>query len=331
VDARSGQVKPLIEEGVNSAIRRTRLGTLVFLRDRMVHPEEVFSFNPGTGAVVQVSHVNQERLQRLKLSQPEEFWTDHDGFKIHAWLLRPAEFSPGRKYPLAFLVHGGPQGSWTDDFHYRWNPQFYAGAGYVVLGIDFRGSTGYGQGFVDAIRGNWGPGPYSDLMAGLKAALERYPFIDSKRMCALGASYGGYMVNWIAGQDHPFACLVAHDGDFDTESSYYNTEELWFPEWENFGPPWEKAEVYARNSPKLFVGRWHTPTLVVQGALDFRVVETEGFSTFNALQRRGVPSKFLYFPDENHWVLKPQNSRLWHRTVLEWIDSWTHTTRKTFR
>jgi dipeptidyl aminopeptidase/acylaminoacyl peptidase len=237
-------------------------------------------------------------------------------------------FVKSKKYPLAFLIHGGPQGYWGDSFHYRWNAQFYAGAGYAAVAIDFRGSSSYGQDFTDAIRGDWGPGPYSDLMAGLEHVLSENKFIDRRRMCALGASYGGYMLNWIAGQDHPFKCLVGHDGDFDVTSHYFDTEELWFPEWDMTGTPWEKPEVYQRNSPMNRVGKWKTPMLVIQGALDFRVAETHAFSAFNALQRLGIESRLLYFPDENHWVLKPQNSRLWHRTVLDWLDRWTRTKRR---
>ncbi len=328
VSLADGGVEPLVEVGSNKFLRRMRDGRLVFLRDRMVHPREVFVYNPAKGEARQLSHVNDARLARVRLSEPQDIWFEHDGFRIHGWLLEPVDRRRGRRYPLAFLVHGGPQGSWTDSFHYRWNPQFYAGAGYAVVGIDFRGSTSYGQEFQDANRGDWGPGPYSDLMAGLEHVLAEHKYIDRKRMCALGASYGGYMVNWIAGQDHPFACLVNHDGDFDTISAYFTTEELWFPEWEMRGPPWKSRDIYWKNSPARFVERWDTPMLVIQGALDFRVVETEAFSTFNALQRLGVPSKLLYFPDENHWVRKPQNSRLWHRTVIDWIDRWTKTRRK---
>ncbi len=327
VDTGSGQVRSLVKDGCNKYPKLAGNGKLIFLRDRMVHPREVMSYDPATDKTTRVSHVNDARIEKARVSQPEDIWFTHDGFRIHGWLLKPVDFKKGRRYPLAFLVHGGPQGSWEDDFHYRWNPEFYAGAGYVVLGIDFRGSTGYGQAFTDAIHGNWGPGPYSDLIAGLQHVLKKYKFIDSKRMCALGASFGGYMINWIEGQDHPFKCLVNHDGDFDTNSSYFNTEELWFPEWDMTGPPWKVPEVYARNSPAANVHKWKTPMLVIHGGRDYRVVETEGFSTFNALQRQGIPSKLLYFPDESHWVMKPQNSRLWHRTVLEWIDRYTHTTR----
>lgn len=327
VEVAGGNARPLVEQGTNSALRLMKDGRLVFLQDRLTQPKEVFVFDPEKEQGVQVSRVNQERLGQIRLTEPEEFWFQNDGRKLRAWFLKPVDFREGQSYPLAFLVHGGPQGSWEDNFHYRWNLQFYAGAGYAVVAVDFRGSTGYGQAFTDAIRGNWGPGPYSDLMAGLKEALKKHTFLDKNRMCALGASAGGYLVNWIAGQEHPFKCLVAHDGDFDTVSSYFGTEELWFPEWDMTGSPWEKPEVYEKNSPMRRVGLWKTPMLVIHGAKDFRVPETEGFSTFNALQRRGIPSQLLYFPDENHWVLKPQNSRLWHKTVLEWLDRWTGTKR----
>ncbi len=327
VNVASGKVKPLVEDGVNSSLRLSSDGKLLFLQERMTYPKEVFSADPATGQVKAVSRINAERLSNVRMSKPEEFWFTNDGRKLHGWVLKPVDFREGQKYPVAFLIHGGPQGSWEDNFHYRWNPQFYAGAGYVAVQIDFRGSQGYGQAFTDAIHGNWGPGPYSDLMAGLKEVLKTHPYADSERMCALGGSFGGYMTNWIEGQEHPFKCLVTHDGDFDTTSSYFNTEEIWFPEWDMTGPPWEKAEVYERNSPMRNVSKWKTPMLVIHGGKDFRVVETEGFSTFNALSRRGITAKLLYFPDEGHWVLKPLNSKLWHQTVLDWIDRWTNTKR----
>lgn len=315
VDASSGQVAPLVEEGSNQDPRPASDGELIYLHSSMTRPAELYA------AGRQLSRVNP--LDRIQMSQPEEFWVDHDGFRVHGWVLKPVPFQEGRKYPVAMLIHGGPQGSWTDSFGYRWNPQFFAGAGYAVVMVDPRGSTGYGMAFQNANRNDWGPGPYSDLMAGLNQALRQYPFLDQDRMAALGASYGGYMINWIEGQDHPFRCLVDHDGLFDTLSAGYDTDELWFPEWEMGGPPWERREVYRRNSPEQFVERWKTPMLIIHGARDYRVLEGQGLSTFNALQRRGVPSQLLYFPDENHWVLKPQNSRLWHRTVKAWLDRWT--------
>jgi len=223
---------------------------------------------------------------------------------------------------VAFLIHGGPQGSFGDHFHYRWNPQAYTGAGYAAAFVDFHGSTGYGQAFTDSIRGDWGGKPFEDLMTGIDHILANYPWVDGERMGALGASYGGYMVNWIPGRTDRFKCLVTHDGSFNEVSAYYTTEELWFPEWDFMGTPWENPDMYAKWSPDRNVQNWKTPMLVVHGAKDFRLVETEGISVFTALQRRGIPSKFLIFPDENHWVLKAKNSILWHETVIGWLDQW---------
>jgi dipeptidyl aminopeptidase/acylaminoacyl peptidase len=225
---------------------------------------------------------------------------------------------------VAFLIHGGPQGSFGDSFHYRWNPQAYAGAGFGVVFIDFHGSTGYGQAFTDAINQDWGGAPFEDLMKGLDHVLANYPFLDGTRVAALGASYGGYMINWIAGQaPERFKALVNHDGNLDERMAYYDTEELWFPEWDHGGLPWANAAGYAKHNPIEHVHKWKTPMLVIHGGLDYRVVDTQGMSTFTALQRQGIPSKFLYFPDENHWILKPQNSIQWHENVLEWITRWT--------
>ncbi|HKV09828.1 MAG TPA: prolyl oligopeptidase family serine peptidase, partial [Thermoanaerobaculia bacterium] len=198
-----------------------------------------------------------------------------------------------------------------------------AGAGYAVVQIDFHGSTGYGQAFTDAIRKDWGGKPLVDLQKGLAATLQKYPWIDGGRTCALGASYGGYMINWIAGNwPDRFQCLVNHDGIFDQRMMYYGTEELWFPEWEQGGPYWQAAETYEKHNPVNFVDRWKTPMLVVHGGLDYRVPDNQGIATFNALKRKNIPSELLYFPDENHWVLKPANSILWHDTVLAWLDRW---------
>jgi dipeptidyl aminopeptidase/acylaminoacyl peptidase len=208
-------------------------------------------------------------------------------------------------------------------FHYRWNPQAYAGAGYAAVMVDFHGSTGYGQAFTDSIRGDWGGKPLVDLQKGLAAALERYPWMDGDRVGALGASFGGYMINWIAGKwPERFRCLVNHDGNLDERMAYFDTEELWFPEWDHVGTPWSNPVGYEKHNPVNLVKNWKIPMLVIHGALDFRVAETQGLGAFNALQRRGIPSKLLYFPDENHWVLKPHNSILWHETVISWLDQW---------
>jgi dipeptidyl aminopeptidase/acylaminoacyl peptidase len=247
-----------------------------------------------------------------------------DGDEVYAWVVKPVDLDPSRKYPLAFLIHGGPQGSFPSNFHYRWNPQIYAAAGYAAIMVDFHGSTGYGQEFTDAIRGDWGGKPLEDLQRGLVAALEKYPWMDGERACALGASYGGYMINWIAGNwPDGFDCLVNHDGVFDQRIMYYGTEELWFPEWEHGGTYWESRSGFERHNPVNHVDRWETPMLVVHGALDYRVPLEQGIGAFTALQRRGIPSEFLYFPDENHWVLSPANGVLWHETVLAWLDRWT--------
>ena len=221
------------------------------------------------------------------------------------------------------MIHGGPQGSFSNNFHYRWNPQTYAAAGYAVVMIDFHGSIGYGQAFTDAIRNDWGGKPLEDLMKGLDAALANNPWMDGTKVAALGASYGGFMINWIAGQaPDRFVCLVNHDGNLDERFAYFATEELWFPEWEHGGTPWDNPAGYAKHNPIDHVAKWKTPMLVVHSARDYRVVYTEGIATFTLLQRRGIPSKFLYFPDENHWVLKPQNSIQWHDTVIAWLDQW---------
>jgi dipeptidyl aminopeptidase/acylaminoacyl peptidase len=328
VDAASGRVAPVIGEHYNAGVALAGRDRLVFGQDSLTSPVEIFSSRLDGSDLKQLTRINADRLAAARMSRPEEFWfkgaLEH---RVHGWIFKPVDYRPGRKYPVAFLVHGGPQGSWEDHFHYRWNPQAYAGAGYVTVTIDFHGSTGYGQAFTDAIRENWGGAPYEDLMKGLDHVMAAYDFVDGDRVCALGASYGGYMINWMAGQTDRFKCLVSHDGEFDLKNGYYTTEELWFPEWEQRGTPWERPESYERWSPSEHVARWKTPMLVIHGARDYRLPETEGFAVFTALQRRGVPSKFLYFPDENHWVLKAKNSILWHDTVIGWLDQWLKPSR----
>ncbi|MBL8952839.1 MAG: S9 family peptidase [Myxococcaceae bacterium] len=300
-------------------------GAWVASLDSLKRPVDLFVIADEGKTVKELTQVNAEALQLIKLGDYEQFsFAGAGGDKVYGYVVKPVDFDAKKKYPLAFLIHGGPQGSFGDHFHYRWNPQAYAGHGYVAVMIDFHGSTGYGQAFTDAIRQDWGGKPLEDLQKGLAAALEKYPFIDKGRMCALGASYGGFMVNWIAGNwNDQFKCLVNHDGNLDERFAYYDTEELWFPEWDHGGLPWEKPEGYTKHNPVEHVAKWKLPMLVVHGGKDYRVVDTQGIGTFNVLQRRGIPSKFLYFPDENHWVLKPANSILWHETVLAWLDQWT--------
>jgi dipeptidyl aminopeptidase/acylaminoacyl peptidase len=298
---------------------------IVFGRDTMKSPVELYSIDLQGQNLKALTAVNAERLARIAFGDFEQFsFPGAKGDKVHGYVVKPANFDPTKRYPIAFLIHGGPQGSFGNDFHYRWNPQAYAGAGYAAVMIDFHGSTGYGQAFTDSISGDWGGAPLEDLKKGMAFALQQYPFLDGEKACALGASYGGFMINWIAGQWRDgFRCLVNHDGLFDQRMMYYTTEELWFPEWEQGGPYFRNPEAHEKFNPARFVDRWQTPMLVIHGALDYRVPETQGLATFTALQRRGIPSRLLQFPNENHWVLKPSNGLLWHETVLEWLARWT--------
>jgi dipeptidyl aminopeptidase/acylaminoacyl peptidase len=324
LDVATGQARTVYLKGTMGNAQPAGGSAWVVSLDDLKHPVDLFVVSEG-GQARALTQVNAEALSGLKLGDYEQFsFTGAGGDKVYGYIVKPVDFDPKKKYPLAFLIHGGPQGSFGDHFHYRWNPQVYAGHGYAAVMIDFHGSTGYGQAFTDSIRLDWGGKPLEDLQKGLNAALEKYPFIDKNRVCALGASYGGFMINWIAGNwSEPFKCLVNHDGNLDERFAYYDTEELWFPEWDHGGTPWEKPEGFAKHNPVDHVAKWKTPMLVIHGGRDYRVVDTQGLSTFNVLQRRNIPSKLLYFPDENHWVLKPANSVLWHETVLGWLDQWT--------
>jgi len=272
---------------------------------------------------LEVTWVNTVALSQIDMQPLESFtFKGANNDDVQGFMVKPPGFDASKKYPLKFLIHGGPQGAWGNSWSYRWNPQLFAANGYVVVMINFHGSTGYGQKFTDAISGDWGGKPYEDLMKGLDYVEKTYPFIDKNREAALGASYGGYMANWVLGHTDRFKCIVSHDGVFNTESAYGTTEELWFNEWEFKGPPWKQRELYRKFSPHLFADKFKTPTLVVHGQLDFRLDVSEGFQLFTTLQRLNVPSKMLYFPDEGHWVLKPQNSQLWWKTVNDWVDQW---------
>jgi dipeptidyl aminopeptidase/acylaminoacyl peptidase len=275
-------------------------------------------------APVPVTHMNDALLSQIDMQPLESFtFKGANNDDVQGFMVKPPGFDPNKKYPLKFLIHGGPQGAWGNEWTYRWNAELFAATGnYVVVMINFHGSTGYGQKFTDSISGDWGGKPFVDLMKGLDYVEKTYPFIDKNREAALGASYGGYMANWLLGHTDRFKCIVSHDGMFNTESAYGTTEELWFPEWEFGGPPWKNRELYRKFSPHLFADKFKTPTLVVHGQLDYRLDVSEGFQLFTTLQRLGIPSKMLYFPDEGHWVLKPQNSRLWYKTVNDWVDQW---------
>jgi dipeptidyl aminopeptidase/acylaminoacyl peptidase len=282
------------------------------------------------GEQVYVTHLNDAPLAQLDLPKMESFWfTAADGTKEQGFIIRPPGFDAAKKYPVKFLIHGGPQGAWGDAWSYRWNAELFAANGYVVVMINPGGSTGYGQAFVDRVNGDWGGKPFTDLMTGLDYAEQHYPFIDKNRECALGASYGGYMANWVLGHTNRFKCIVSHDGMFDPESAFGTTEEDWFNIWEFKGRPWDyygkpdSENPFRKWSPALAAKNFKTPTLVVHSQLDYRLDVSEGFQLFDTLQLLGVPSKMLYFPDEGHWVLKPQNSQLWWKTVNDWVDRWT--------
>jgi dipeptidyl aminopeptidase/acylaminoacyl peptidase len=313
-----------ITRGVNDELSVTPDGkTLVFSRLSVQAPNEVYKMDLDSKKVEELSHLNDTALANIAMQPAEPFWfAGAGGTKVQGFLVKPPRFNKDAKYPVKFLIHGGPQGQWGDEWSYRWNAELFAADGYVVIMVNPRGSTGYGQAFVDGVNKDWGGKPYIDLMNGLDYAEKTYLFIDKDRECALGASYGGYMIDWILGHTNRFKCLVSHDGMFNTESAYGSTEELWFPEWEFGDTVWANREGYRKWSPHLFASQFKTPTLVVHGQLDYRLDVSEGFQLFTTLQRLKIPSKMLYFPDEGHWVLKPQNSQLWYKTVNGWVDSY---------
>ena len=323
VDVETGEVRTVIRDGCVSLAGVTG-ERIVFGLNNLQSPTELYSAKPDGSDLRKITSINAEQIAAARMGDYEQFsfpgWNDET---VYCYVVKPVDFDPKKKYPVAFLIHGGPQGSFGNTFHYRWNPQVYAGAGYAAVMVDFHGSTGYGQAFCDSIRGDWGGKPLEDLQKGLDAALKRYPWMDGEKVAALGASFGGYMINWIAGNwPDRFRCLVNHDGNLDERMAYFDTDELWFPEWDHLGTPWDNPESYEKHNPVNYLKNWKTPMLVIHGGQDFRVVDTEGLSTFTALQRLGIPSKLLYFPDESHWVSKPANSILWHETVLAWLEKW---------
>jgi dipeptidyl aminopeptidase/acylaminoacyl peptidase len=335
---------------------------LVGTKMTVTTPTELFTFDfygkfdPASyklnewGGEKYLTHLNDSLMTQIESSKMEHFFfPGANDTKVEGFLIKPPNFDPNKKYPLKFLIHGGPQGAWGDAWSYRWNPELFAANGYVVVMINPRGSTGYGQKFLEQVSGDWGGRPYIDLMKGLDYAEKTFPFIDKNRECALGASYGGFMADFILTHTDRFACIVTHDGMYNPQSAFGTTEELWFNEWE-FRPlasdapdavveqtkpahPWDfynlpaSQDPFRKFSPMLSIQNAKTPTLVIHGQKDYRLDVSEGLQLFDALQIRGVPSKMLYFPDEGHWVLKPQNSQLWYNTVNDWCDQWTHTNK----
>ena len=321
VSAKGGDARLLVRGGYDQGVQAAPDGkTLVFKRQSATHPVDIWSAATKGAAAKRLTGVNAASLAGIEMNPIEEFVFEGAlGDEVQGFVLKPPGFDPSKKYPLVVLVHGGPQGAFGDDFHYRWNWQMFASPGYVAATVNFHGSTGFGQAFTDEISGDWGGAPFEDIMKGLDY-LKTLPYVDANRIAAAGASYGGYMIDWILGHtEGVFRCLVSHSGTYNLESMYGATEELWFPEWEFKGTPWGNPALYEKWSPHKYAGNFKTPTLVIHGANDFRVPVTESMQLFTALQRRGVPSKFLYFPDETHFVAKPQNAELWWKTVHGWL------------
>jgi dipeptidyl aminopeptidase/acylaminoacyl peptidase len=322
IDPLKAVPRKIVATGEVGAFTATK-DAVLFAWANLAAPADLYVTGVRGGAPRRLTAINQRLLAQRSLGAYEQFsfkgWNDEP---VSGYVVKPFGFSAGKRFPIAFIVHGGPQGSFQNIWNYRWNAQAFAGHGYGVVAIDFHGSPGYGQAFTDSISRDWGGKPLVDLQKGLAAAIARYPWLDGSRACALGASYGGFMINWIAGKwPDGFRCLVNHDGVFDQRMQYYSTEELWFAEWENGGTYFDNPQGFEEFNPVNFVARWTTPMLVIHGEQDFRIPYAQGLATFTALQRRGIESKLLIFPDENHWVLKPANSLLWYTAVLDWLDA----------
>jgi len=316
---------------------------LVFSRMSMTAPNEIYGADAlGAGCPARtgdvdhgkencslnkswaITAINAPLLVQIDMTKMESFsFTGAHNEQVEGFMVKPPNFDASKKYPLKYVIHGGPEVPMGDEWSFRWNAQLFAASGYVVIEINFHGSPGYGQKFTDSINGDWGGAPFEDLLKGLDYAEKTYSFIDKDRECALGASYGGYMANWVLGHTDRFKCIVTHDGMFNTDSAWGTTEELWFNNWEFKGTPYTNPEMYEKWNPRNFAKNFKTPTLVIHSQLDYRLDVSEGFQLFTTLQTMGVPSKMLYFPDEGHWILKPQNSQLWYKTVNDWVDQWT--------
>ncbi len=323
VPAAGGPVREVLTKHTNGVPAILPDGkTAVLLQQAADRPDDVWRLDLASGRAEQVTRVNAARLAEIEFGALEEF--DFDGAKgdaVQAFYIKPPGFDANKTYPVVFLIHGGPQGAFGDEFHYRWNVQMYAAAGFIPVMINFHGSKGYGQPFTDAVSRDWGGAPFEDILKGVDAFLARAPFADKGKLTAAGASYGGFMINWIAGRTDRFRCLVSHDGVFDQRSMWGATEEVWFPEWEFGGTPWTPGASFEKWSPCNLAPNFKTPMLVIHSELDYRVPVNQGFQLFTTLQRLGVESKMLYFPDEDHFVSKPQNARLWWKTILDWIHA----------
>ena len=329
VDAEEGEYRILLKEVYASDLVMSPQGDKIYFKNQSsTMPDEIYSYDILTDDLKQITYANKELLAQLIMTPVETFWSEgaegeDDGPMVQSIMVKPPKFDEDKQYPLIFLIHGGPQGHWADEFHYRWNLQMFASQGYVVIAPNPRGSTGYGQKFTDEISRDWSGKVVTDLMNAYEYAIDEFDFIDSNNTFAAGASYGGYMVNWIEGHNpNKFNALFCHDGVYDLESFYGSTEELWFPEWDLGGPPWENRKMYDIWSPSSYVKNFKTPMMIVHGGKDFRVPYTQAFELFTALQKMGVESRFIYFPEENHFVLKPQNARVWWNSMFSWFEKY---------
>ena len=323
VPAKGGKLNLLLDNDYLSGFSVSPDGKFLVLDHQKSHlPNELYRFDLASKKMTQLTATNAEKLAGVAMNPIEDYWfTGAKGDSIHLLMVKPPNFDPKKKYPLINLIHGGPQGAWGDNFHYRWNSQMFASPGYVVIMINFHGSRGYGQEFCDAVTRDWGGAPFEDVVSGTRWAMENFDFIDDERVGAAGASYGGFMINWIAGHndDNLFKVLVSHDGVYEQKSMFGATEELWFPRWEFNGNPWDSESLYDKWNPADHAANFKTPTLVIHGEKDYRVPYTQGLQFFTALQVNGVPSRLLFFPDEDHFVRKPQNAKLWWNTIYDWM------------
>ncbi len=324
VSVGGGAPEKLFGDGCSSGLTITPDGkTLVFTNQAFDRPYEVWALDVATKKARKVSSINDAIVAKVEMGRAEEFW--FKGAKdeqVQGFVLTPPGFDPTRKYPAVMLIHGGPQGAFTDSFHWRWNAQLWCAPGYVGIIVNFHGSRGYGQAFCDAVSRDWGGAPYEDVMLCLDHAVKAYPYIDGSRVGAAGGSYGGFMVNWICGKTDRFKCLVSHAGVVEHWSMYGATEEIWFPQWEFGGAPWDDDTLHRKWSPVRLAKNFKTPMLVIHGEQDYRVPYTQGLQMFTALQLRGVPSKLLFFPDEDHWIHKPQNAKVWWNTIHDWLRTY---------
>ncbi len=324
LDISTKNISIILKEGSNKNLKVSSDGkTIFFKRQKSTQPFEIFSMNTDGKNLKQITHLNSELLSQIEMNPLDTIWTKGAGdYRVQSILIKPPFFDSTKKYPLIFLIHGGPQGHWNDEFHFRWNTELFASKGYVIIAPNPTGSTGYGQRYTNDISKDWGGRAYEDLMNVYDYAVKNLNYIDAKNTFAAGASFGGFMINWIEGHTDRFNALVSHDGVFNTISAWGTTEELWFTEWEFNGTPWENKQLYEKWNPQNFIQNAKTPMLIIQGQNDFRVAEEQAFQLFTSLQRLGVDSKLLLYPDEYHWVTKPQNARLWWNTVFDWFEKY---------